>query len=285
MSVRLHVLCEKSKSWGGSLTLDNEQWAEPAVNLCVSVCWLAPRSWALCVRDVCVCVCGFTSMVRLPHWYMKTQCCFYISPVNHRRWISGEAADRGGVWMYAHRSRMCGSLHACVCRRSCFYRKFKFPFFLALLVCNFLSSLCPPIPLIVSPPSSTQPLLYSVTHVYSPLRNNRRSSPCRLSFLSNFTPLKQRRGTSLILSILFSGSIKGKCDFSCFCLALGSPSVSFPFSVLSHFILPQLLLCSVRVGMLSVWCRNFLLCVLPFIAPGDCPDWAVWCSGLCLFFA
>lgn len=51
--------------------------------------------------------------------------------------------------------------------------------------------------------SSTQPLLYSVTHVYSPLRNNRRSSPCRLSFLSNFTPLKQRRGTSLILSILF----------------------------------------------------------------------------------
>lgn len=181
---------------------------------------------------------------------------------------------------------MSGSLHACVHRRSCFYRKFKFSFFFlwALFVCNFLSLLCHPVLVIASPPSSTQPLLYSVTHVYSPLRNNRRSSPYLFSFLPDFTPWKQRRGTSLILNIFFSGSIKGKCDFSCFFSCSRFP-LCFLLYVLSHFILPQLLLCSVRAGMLSVWCRNLLLCVLPFIAPGDCPDCVVWCSSLCLFFA
>lgn len=48
-------------------------------------------------------------------------------------------------------------------------------------------------------------------------------------------------------------------------------SLRFPpasFQVLSDVTFLQLLLCSVREGMLSVWCRNFLLCVLPFIAPG-----------------
>lgn len=54
VSVWMHVcVCVfEVKPLSGSLC-SHEQWAEWRANLCMRECWLAPRSWALCV-----CVCG-----------------------------------------------------------------------------------------------------------------------------------------------------------------------------------------------------------------------------------
>lgn len=117
-----------------------------------------------------------------------------------------------------------------------------------LIVCNFLFflfhfSLFP-----TTPPS---PSLY-VTHVYSQEEE--------VLFFNLFSAqnyyLKWRRGTSLVSDVLRSITRKYECSYF---LGLLFCVLFLAFKVLSHFILPQLLICSARGGMQLVQCRNFQL--------------------------
>lgn len=97
--------------------------------------------------------------------------------------------------------------------------------------------------------------------------------------LHNFTPLYQRRGTSLITRC-FYGSIEGKYEFSYFFLLQAFPYVSSSFPFKSWLTSSSYSCCFSLLERECCQCgAETLCCACCLSSLQDCPDCAVWCGG------